>query len=152
MIRCYLLCLKCTNLTDSYSSFTLILLQLAQRHWGLDVKHQVKAQPGVTAKACIQRLGEGGVEGVKVDQTVTGDSVEGHNAGRIVYIHCYSLRERRWGWGWGREVHLFALVVVADSVAVKKAAQTPRLIISSKPASRAVAFSFDSSVTHTYIH
>lgn len=145
---CYLFCLKCTTLTDS--SFTLILLQLAQRHWGLDVKHQVKAQPGVTAKACIQRLGEGGVEGVKVDQTVTGDSVEGHDAGRIVYIHCYSLRER--GWGWGREVHLFPLVVVADSVAVKKAAQTPRLIISSKPASRAVAFSFDSSVAHTYVH
>lgn len=51
------------------------------------------------AEGSIQRLGEGGLEGVDVDQGVSRDYVEGQSASRLVHVHPYPVGDGGGGRG-----------------------------------------------------
>lgn len=119
----------------------LELLHWTQRHWETWIDSKTKQEP----KPRVEWFSECAVEGVEVDQLVTGDLVEGQSASRIVHIHRYSVRVRG-----GREGEDNFSVVVPDRVTTSRAAQTPGLIISSKPAVGYASFPSDTTVTHWY--
>ena len=117
---------------------SLSILQTTQRHWGVRPE----------SKPRIKRFSECGVESVEVDQCVRGDSVEGQRANKTVHIYCYSTRGGGGGGGGGGGDGCSS-VIVTDIVTTIRAAETPGLIIFSKPAV-ITASSPDSSVTHWY--
>ena len=96
----------------------------------------------IKPKPSIERFSECGSEGVEVDQCVRGDSVEGERASRMIQIHCYSTREG----GGGGDVCFY--LIVHDRVTFIRAAQTPGLIIPSKPTVLSASSPADSSVSH----
>lgn len=105
-------------------------------------------QPGTKGaipdpKPRIQRFSECGVEGVKVDQFVRGDTVEGQSPSRTVHIHCKSVRDR----GEGQAGVDFSIVIDRVTI-IMKAGQTPGLIVLSKHTVFTLSFPVDSSVTH----
>ena len=96
-------------------------------------------------KPWIEGLSECGVECVQVGQCVRGDSVEGQSVGWPVQIHSYSV-----GAG-GGDVYSSEVIIVPGRVTVVRAAQTPGLVIVSKPTVITPFSPADSFTCHSYI-
>ena len=131
------LCVSYTHDRLNYLSGPPYSLQRTQRHRGTNATRPVK-EP----KARIKRFSEFGVEGVEVDQFVSGDFVEGQSASRIVHIHCYSPRVRGGG-GDG----CFS-VIVTDIITTTGAGHSPGMIIPPKHTGIIFSIPADSFVTH----
>ena len=97
----------------------------------------------------VERFSECAVEGVEVDQSVRGDSVEGHRASRPVQIHCHLVRNR------ARITYAYIcmdFVVSEGREAASRAAQAPRLVTETEAAVGTCSFSSDASVSHSDGH
>src|SRR4029434_3556902 len=108
---------------------------LAQGHKG------VRINP----KPRIEGLSECGVERVQVCECVRGDAAEGQSAGWPVQVHSYSSGAG----GGGRYVSVF--IIVPGRVTVKRAEQTPGLVITSQCALLILSFPLDAFIRHRYV-
>src|SRR4029434_4751733 len=88
----------------------------------------------INPKPRIEGLSECGVERVQVGECVRGDAVEGQSAGRPVQVHSYCA-----GAGGGVR-YVSAYIIVPDIVTVRRAVQTPGLVIISKTAVITLSF------------
>lgn len=98
-------------------------------------------------KPRIEGLSECGVERVQVGECVRGDAVEGQSACWPVQVHSYSL-----GAG-GGDRYGSAFIIVSGIVTVRRAEQSPGLVIISQCALITPPFPFplDAFIRHSYI-
>src|SRR4029434_6491115 len=93
----------------------------------------------------IEGLSECGVERVEVCECVRGDAVEGQSAGWPVQVHSYSS-----GAG-GGDRYDSVFIIVPGRVTVRRAFQTPGLVITSQCALITLPFPLDAFIRHRYM-
>ena len=82
---------------------------------------------------------------MQVGECARGDAVEGQSAGRPVQVHSYSPGAG----GGGRYVSVF--IIVSGRVTIRRALQTPGLVITSKQAVSTPPFPLDALICHCYL-
>lgn len=127
---------------------SLMFFQLAEGHRtrGLSFRANPKT------KASKQRSREGGAEGVEVDQRARQDLVEGQKSSWTIHKHSYSVGDRGGGGGGGVLGQVHHSAVVPDGESSRRTAQTPGVLVHSKPAGGAVAFPPDAFVGDGHVH